>query len=151
MGWCELFWKSDRQPCRVLRRMRSPVVVLKLGSCADQPFVSLETRKLVLENAFFQINPCIKFCFPQIKLWPYPWFTLCIILCSYPSVGVVGLAEYVCTHPILNFYRGRSRLRSRRRWVGYRPAPSLACGFGSPAGVTACRKTLMIFSLFLIS
>ena len=34
-----------------------------------------------------------------------------------PSVGVVGLAEYVCTHPILNFYRGRSRLRSRRRRV----------------------------------
>ena len=30
------------------------------------------------------------------------------------SVGVVGLAEYVCTHPILNFYRGRSRLHSRR-------------------------------------
>ena len=24
-----------------------------------------------------------------------------------PSVGVIGLAEYVCTHPILNFYRGR--------------------------------------------
>ena len=23
------------------------------------------------------------------------------------SVGVVGLAEYVCAHPILNFYRGR--------------------------------------------
>ena len=22
-----------------------------------------------------------------------------------PSVGVVALAEYVCTHPILNFYK----------------------------------------------
>ena len=31
-----------------------------------------------------------------------------------PSVGVVGLAEYICTNPILNFYRARSRLRSRR-------------------------------------
>ena len=34
------------------------------------------------------------------------------ILFIPPSVGVVGLAEYVCTHPILYFYRGRSRLRS---------------------------------------
>ena len=32
-------------------------------------------------------------------------------------MGVVGLVEYDCTHPILNFYRGRSRLRSRRRRV----------------------------------
>ena len=32
-------------------------------------------------------------------------------------MGVVGLVEYVCTHAILNFYRGRSRLRSRRRRV----------------------------------
>ena len=34
-----------------------------------------------------------------------------------PSVGVVGLAEYFCTLSILNFYRGRFRLRSRRRRV----------------------------------
>ena len=37
---------------------------LKLGSCEDQPFVALSTRKLVLENVFFQMNPCIKYCFP---------------------------------------------------------------------------------------
>ena len=41
------------------------------------------------------------------------------ILFIPPSVGVVGLAEYVCTHPILNFYGGRFRLRSRRRRVGF--------------------------------
>ena len=41
MGWRELFWKSVRQMCRVLQRMRSPVVVLKLESCVDQPFVLL--------------------------------------------------------------------------------------------------------------
>ena len=35
-----------------------------------------------------------------------------------PSVHVVGLAEYVCPHPILYFYRWRSRLCSWRRWVG---------------------------------
>ena len=91
---------------------------LKLGSCVDQPLVLLGTRKLVLENAFFQMNPCIKYCYPQIKPWTYPWFILCIIFCLYPSVGVVGLAEYVCTHPILYFYRRRSRLCTWRRWVG---------------------------------
>ena len=31
---------------------------------------------------------------------------------------MVGLAEYICTHPILYFYRRRSRLCTRRRWVG---------------------------------
>jgi hypothetical protein len=45
-----------------------------------------------------------------------------------PSVGVIGLAEYVCTHPILTFYSRQSRLPPRRRRVGFRPAPSLACG-----------------------
>ena len=33
---------------------------LKLGYCVDQPLVLLGTRKLVLENAFFQMNPCIE-------------------------------------------------------------------------------------------
>ena len=41
-----------------------------------------------------------------------------IILLYPPSVGVDGLAEYVCTHPTLTFYRRRSRLRARRRRVG---------------------------------
>ena len=40
---------------------------LKLGSREDQPLVLLGTRKLVLKNAFFQMNPCIKYCFPQNK------------------------------------------------------------------------------------
>ena len=29
---------------------------------------------------------------------------MCIIFYLYPSVGAVGLAEYFCTHPILNFF-----------------------------------------------
>ena len=33
---------------------------LKLGSCADQPFVSLETRKLVLEKCFHSNEPLHK-------------------------------------------------------------------------------------------
>ena len=40
-------------------------------------------------------------------------------------MGVVGLVEYVCTHPILNFYRGRSRLHSRRRSRGFVLHPTL--------------------------
>ena len=66
---------------------------LKLGSCVDQPLVLLGTRKLVLENAFFEMNPCIKISF----ILDLP----CALYSVYtPSVGVVGLAEYVCTHPI---------------------------------------------------
>ena len=49
MGWRELFWKCVRQLCRVLRRTRSPVAVLKFGSCEDQPLVLLGIRKLVLK------------------------------------------------------------------------------------------------------
>ena len=41
-----------------------------------------------------------------------------MIFCYTPFVGVVGLAEYVCTHPILYFYRRRSRLCTWRRRVG---------------------------------
>ena len=70
----------------------------------DQPLVLLGTRKLVLENAFFQMNPCIKYCIgksnPSLILdLPYALYSI-----YTPSVGVVGLAEYVCTHPILNFF-----------------------------------------------
>ena len=49
MGWRELFWKCVRQLCHVLRRMRSPVAVLKFGSCEDQPLVLLGIRELVLK------------------------------------------------------------------------------------------------------
>src|SRR6185437_1125717 len=120
---------------------------LKLGSCVDQPLVLLGTRKLVLENAFFQMTPAYNIAFRKSN--PSLIFDLpCALYSIYtPSVGVVGLAEYVCTHPILNFYRGRPRLRFRGRCVGYHPAPSLAGRFGSPAGDSAWRKTLT--TLFL--
>ena len=49
------------------------------------------------------MNPCIKISFPQIKPWPYPWSILCMYSVYTPSVGVVGLAEYICTHPCLIF------------------------------------------------
>ena len=116
---------------------------LKLGPCVDQPFVLLGTRKLVLEmllsnEPLHKISLSAEVNLNLILELP------CALYSVYsPSVGVVRLAEYVCTHPSFNIYRGRPRLRSRRRRVGYRPAPSLACGFGSPAGDTAWRKTLM--------
>ena len=40
---------------------------LKLGSCVGQHYVLLGTGKTCFENPFFQMNPCIKICFPQIK------------------------------------------------------------------------------------
>ena len=71
MGWRELFGKCVRQfvPCATADEESGSS--LKLGSHVDQPLVLLGTRKLVLENAFFQMNPCIKFCFPQNKPQPY--------------------------------------------------------------------------------
>ena len=40
---------------------------LKIGSCVGQQYVLPGTSKICLENPFFQMNPCIKICFPQIK------------------------------------------------------------------------------------
>ena len=72
MGWRELFLEKCPAvvPCATADEESGSS--LNLGSCVDQPLVLLGTRKLVLENAFFQMNPCIKYCFPQIKPCPYP-------------------------------------------------------------------------------
>ena len=56
---------------------------------------------------------------------------------------MVGLAEYVCTHPSFIFTEEDPDFVPDDAEWGYRPAPSLACGLGSPAGDTAWRKTLM--------
>ena len=105
MGWRELFWKSVRQLCCVLRQMRSPVANLKLGSCVDRPYVLLGVRKL-LENSFLSNEPLHKKLAFR-KLNPSLILDLPYALYSVytPSVGMVGLAEYVCTHPFPNFYR----------------------------------------------
>jgi len=56
---------------------------------------------------------------------------MCIYSVYTPSVGAVGLAEYVCTHPdICCCFRGRSGLRGWRRWVEVASAPNSACGVG---------------------
>ena len=70
-------------------------------------------KKTGFGNVFFQNEPLH-------KIWLSAKVNLNLILelpCALysvysPSVGVIGLAEYVCTHPILNFYKGRPRLRS---------------------------------------
>ena len=70
-----------------------------------QHYVLFSTKKICFENLFFQISPCIKkIAFRKLN----PSLILDVTDALYsvytPSVGVVGLAEYVCTHPILNFF-----------------------------------------------
>jgi hypothetical protein len=36
-----------------------------------------------------------------MNLKPDPWYTMCMTLFISPSVGGVGLVEYVCAHPCL--------------------------------------------------
>ena len=81
--------------------MRSPVAVLKFGSCEDQPLVLLGIRKLVLNKCFLSNEPLHKILLTA-KVNPNLILELpCAYYSAYtPSVGVVGLAEYVCTHPI---------------------------------------------------
>ena len=46
-------------------------------------------------------------------------------------MGVVGFAEYVCTHPFPNFYRGRyPDFVLEDVEYGFRPALNSACGVG---------------------
>ena len=67
MGWCELF--SEKCPAVVpcTTADEESGSNLKLGSCVDQHYVLLGIRKLALKNPFFQMDPCIKISFPQIK------------------------------------------------------------------------------------
>ena len=84
--------------------MRSPVAVLKLGSCADQPLVLLGARKLVLEKCLFSNEPLHKISFSAKVSFNLILDLPCACYSTYtPSVGVVGLAEYVCTHSCLIF------------------------------------------------
>ncbi|PVH66132.1 hypothetical protein PAHAL_1G156800 [Panicum hallii] len=56
-----------------------------------------------------------------------------------PSAGVVGLVEYLCTHPIYicGFLRGRPGLRDRKRRIRVVSAPNSACGVGPPQDASA--------------
>ena len=76
---------------------------LKLGSCVDQPFVSLGTRKLVLEMFSFKWTLAKESAFRKLNLGLILDLSCALYSIFTPSVGVIGLAEYICTHPILNF------------------------------------------------
>ena len=54
-------------------------------------------------NPFFQINPCIKLAFRKLNSNLILDLPGALYSVYTPSVGVVGLAEYVCTHPCLIF------------------------------------------------
>ena len=86
---------------------------LKHGSRVDQPFVLLGIRKLFLWKCFLSNEPLHEILFSAKVNLNLILELPCALYSVYTlSVGVVGLAEYVCTHPILNLYRGRSRFRS---------------------------------------
>ena len=111
---------------------------LKLGPCVDQPYVYSVQDNYFGKSLFFQMSPCIKLAFRKLNsslILDLP----CALYSVYtPSVGVVGLAEYVCTHPILNFYRGRyPDFVLEDVESGFRPAPNSACGVGPVQDVFA--------------
>ena len=109
---------------------------LKFGSCVGQHYVLFSTKKICFENLFFQISPCIKkISFRKLNPSLILDVTDALYSVCTPSAGVIGLAKYVCTHPILNFYRGRPRLRSRRRRVDVPSCTQLCLWIGSPQEV----------------
>ena len=72
----------------------------------------LGTRKLVFGKCFLSNEPLHKILLSAKVNLNLILELPCALYSVYsPSVGVVGLAEYVCTHPTLDFYRGRPRLR----------------------------------------
>jgi hypothetical protein len=55
---------------------------------------------MICEN-LFEMNPCMSKCVCKMNLKPDPCYTMCMILFISPSVGGVGLVEYVRAHPCL--------------------------------------------------
>ena len=71
----------------------------------------LGARKLVLEKCWLSNEPLLEISFSaKVNLNLILELPRACYSAYTPSVGVIGLAEYVCTHPILYFYRRRSRL-----------------------------------------
>ena len=105
----------------VVLEMRPAVVPcgLKPWSSMDQPFVLLGTRKLILEKCFLSNEPLHK-----ILLSANQTLALTLIYPVHYTLFIpppwvwLDLLSMFCTHPILYFYRGRSRLCARRCWVG---------------------------------
>ena len=104
MGWCELFWGMCPAvvPCATADDESGSS--LKIGSCVGQHYVLFGTKKTCFENPFLSNEPLHKLLFSR-KLNPSIILDLpCALYSVYtPSVGVVGLAEYVVLTPFLIF------------------------------------------------
>ena len=59
------------------------------------------------------------------------------------SVGVVGLVEYVCTHPILNLFQRKIQTMFPKTSSRVPSCTQPCLWIGSPAGSSVWRKTLM--------
>ena len=73
---------------------------LKLGSRVDQPLVLIGTRKLVLENVFFQTNLCIKILLSanQTLALSLIYHVHYILFIPHPWVWLDFLSTFVLTH-----------------------------------------------------
>jgi hypothetical protein len=100
MGWCELFGKCPAVvPCATADGESGSS--LKLGSCGSTSCAPWYW-KTCFENVF-KMNPCIQLSFPQMNYNLVLGLSCTLNSVIPPSVGVIGFAEYVCTHPFLTF------------------------------------------------
>ena len=116
MGWRELFSEmcSSVVPCATVDE--ESCSSLKTWILCGSTLRVTRYKETGFGNVFFQIEPLHKILLSAKVSLNLILELPCALYSIYsPSVGVVGLAEYICTHPILNFYRGRPRLRSRGR------------------------------------
>jgi hypothetical protein len=93
--------ENIRQLCRVLRRTGSPVAVWNLGPCGSAS-CALWYWKTCFEKCFLN-EPLHIIVFPQMNHNFILGLSCAFNPVMSPSVGVVGLAEYVRTHPVLTF------------------------------------------------
>ena len=67
MGWRELFWEKCPAVVSCATADEESGSSLKIGVMCGPTLCVFGTKKTCFENPFFQMNPCIKIRFPQIK------------------------------------------------------------------------------------
>ena len=67
-----------------------------------------------------------------------------------PSVGVVELAEYFCTHPCLIFTKEDPDFIPEDVELGFRSAPNLACDYGRPQEASMAQDSEDFFVLHIL-
>ena len=88
---------------------------LKLGSCVDQPPRVTRNKKTGFGKCFLSNEPLHKILLSAKQTLALSLtYPVHYILFIPPSVGVVGLAEYVCTHPILKFLQMKTQTSFQR-------------------------------------